>query len=280
MSGRGMYGTEKRSRSPISRRKIAGAVAVLIVASGFLFVYNYGLPATSFHFELEYPQHVSRTSVFLSLTSLDDCLVNISFVDDPDLVYRMDIKLSEPAFASDAFVHTVSHNWERGGGQMMISFAGSIIRATMTKILVDEVQLVLGSATPYDLVVRGSNVTSTITFGNNMIGSDSSLNYQATGPSLTLIFTEDMVFFNSGMEVSMLYDLPDYVNLLVDLPHGVNGSLLTTSILDREFVSGWTYRSVSFPPDVTKYSTDPSDPEPLLSLYINAVYRVRAWLMD
>ena len=54
----------------------------------------------------------------------------------------------------------------------------------------------------------------------------------------------------------------------------------TVSVLDRVFVSGWDYRPVPFPPYATKYSTDPSDPEPLLKLGINAVYRVRAWLLD
>ena len=58
------------------------------------------------------------------------------------------------------------------------------------------------------------------------------------------------------------------------------GTLNTVSVLDREFVSGWDYRLDPYPPYVTTYSTDPSDPEPLLSLWVNAVYRVRAWLLD
>jgi len=279
-TGRGKYGIEKKPKKPINRRKIVGLVIVIIVASGLLFVYNYGLPSTSFHSELWYPQQISKSSVFFSISLLYDCTLNISFVDEEDLVYRMDIRLSEPAFASDAFVLTVSHSWARGYGSVSVSFKGAIIRTTATPVLVEEVQLVLGSATPYDILISGSNVNSSITFGNNMTASESSLFYSATGSNLNISFTEDMVFGSSGMEVRVSEDLPDYVNLFADLPSGVNGTLSTTSVLERVLVNGWTYRPDPYPPYVTTYSTNSLNPEPLLSLQVDAVYRVRAWLVD
>lgn len=278
-SGRGSFGIEKveKKRRPISTKKIAGAGVTVLILMGVLFFYYNGFPAQSFHWELKVSQSNTPTDVWVLLSELHDCILNVSFVDDPELIYGMDVELSESAFASTAFEHTVSYDW--GADHPRIIFQGAIVQQAMTRVLVDEVKLVLGSAVPYSIGVSGENVTSTFSFGNNMVGSDSFVSYRASGPHLTMVFTEDIVFSDTGMEVSISGgSVPDYVYLDVDLVDEVSGVVSFDGNLYLHENIGWTKESgfSSF----TTYSTDPSQPEPLLSVFIQNVYGVHLWLRN
>jgi hypothetical protein len=279
VSGRGLYGTEKKAARTISRKKLAAVGITAIILIGVLFVYNYGFPAASFHFELKYPESAVRGTASVSISNLYDCVLNVSFVDDPDLVYKMDVKLSKPAFAADAFKLTVNKYWQ--SGSVSVIFSGAIIRTTATPVLVDEVQLILGTATPYYIGVRGENVNSSITFSNNMRGSGSWLVYLATGPSLTLQFTEDMVFSGEEMEISVgtgSPDKPDNIYLSLDLPDGVNGIASFSKPLYIHANSGWTLDSQL--PSSATYVTANNDQQPRIGLTLSAMDSVHVWLSD
>lgn len=111
------------------------------------------------------------------------------------------------------------------------------------------------------------------------MGSDASLYYSATGTSVSLIFTEDMVFSDTGMEVICGGDSrPDYIYLYADLPDGVSSVATFREPLYLQASNGWAYRSQFL--DEVSYSTDPLEPEPLLGFGIRAKYGIYAWLSD
>lgn len=279
LSGRGTFGVEKveKERRPISRKKIASAGVTALILMGVLFLYYNGFPTKSFHWELMVSQDNAPTDAWVILSELHDCILNVSFVDDPDLIYSMDVELSESAYASAAFEHTVSYDW--GADHPRIIFQGAIIQEAMTRVLVDEVKLVLGSAVPYSIGVSGENVTSTFNFGNNMIGSDSYVYYRSSGPYLTMVLTEDMVFSVTGMEVSISgAHVPDNVYIDVDLVDGVNGVVRFDGSLYLHENIGWTEETDYS--SYTTYSTDPSKPEPLLAVFMQNVDWVHLWLRN
>jgi hypothetical protein len=145
---------------------------------------------------------------------------------------------------------------------------------------IKNLHVILGSGVPYEIVVpSSSDMNATFTYGNNAVGSDASLFYSASGSLLNLVFTEDMVFSDSGMEVTVgSAGLSDYVYLYVDLPDGVNGVAGFREPLSLHSSDGWAYHSQFM--GTVSYRTDPLTPQPLLELSIQAVYRIHAWLLE
>jgi hypothetical protein len=265
--GRGTYGVEKKEpRKPINRRKLVGVVVVVSILLGVLFFVNYGFPALSFHREARNP-NTQHSHVTLWLTDLQDSILDVSFVDDSDLIYRMDIELFNPSFAASAFELTI----EASRTQVRFNALVAIRR----------VMLVLGSATPYDILVGGSNVTGTFVFGNNMKGSDTELHYSATGV-VNLTLTEDIEFLGGEMRViaGTQLGLPDYVYIDVDVIEGLNGQITFNGPFSLHSSTGWEYYS-SFFDDVT-YRTSSYDPfnNTILQIGTWAEQMVYAWLSD
>lgn len=266
--GKGMYGVEKKeNKIPINRRKLAGAgVAILIVVSMLFFYYN-GFPADSFHLEKRDSQS-PPSSVWINLNELHDCVLNVSFLDDPALLYAFDIELSDTVFASEAFTFTVE-DW----GYPKITFQGAIIQTTAHPVYVDKVSLVLGSACPYFIGVSGENVTSTFHFGNNMTGSGTYVNYWAEGPYLAMTFTENMKFSNTGLEVHIEDISMVYID--IDLVDGVNGLVASDGPQFIHYNNGWVSDSDYW---WNRWCTDPSNPEPLLSVGASDCDEMHLWL--
>ena len=253
----------------MNRKTVAVVLALIIVGAGTAFIL-FPPSSDNFHFDVEFPEG-DYTRVLLWLTTIQDCTLNVSFIDDPDLLYNLDVELYGSHPAASAFDMTVS-DFGENSHLLEVRFEG--------KTSIKTLQLVLGSGVPYEIIVpSSSDMNATFTFGNNAVGSDASLFYTATGSIVNLIFTEDMVFSENGMEVICGTDSrPDYIYLYVDLPDGVNGAAGFREPLSLHSSTGWAYHSQFL--DTVSYRTDPLNPEPLLELSIQAVYRVHTWLSD
>ncbi len=253
----------------MNRKMITTVVILVIVGAGATLVL---LPPTSdtFHFEFEYPEG-DRYPVQLWLTDIQDCTLNVSFVDDADLLYDIDVELYGAYSASSAFELSIN-DYRVNSGWVEVRFEG--------KLSIKSLYVVLGSGVPYEIIVpASSDMNATFVYGNNAVGSDASLFYSATGSILSLIFTEDMVFSDTGMEVAIgSAGEPDYVYLSTDLPDGVAGVGTFREPFYLQSNSGWAFRSQFI--DTVTYSTDPLKPEPLLGFGIRAKYGIYAWLSD
>jgi hypothetical protein len=261
---------DARRMSTMNRKTIATVLILIVVGGGAVFLF---VPwsSNSFHLEGTHPDGAKR-SAYLWLTDLQDCALNVSFVDDLDLLYSIDVELYEPSPAPSAFELTVN-DYRTQSGVMDIRFEGILS--------IKSLQVTLGSGVPYTIVVSSSssNVNATITYENNVIGSGASLNYKATGSYVNLFITEEMVFSNTGMEIIIGgTGRPDLIYLHTDLPDGVNGLATFKEPLYIQSNTGWAFRS-QFLDEVT-YSTDPLNNEPLLGMGIRAEYGVYAWLSD
>lgn len=252
----------------MNRKTVAVVLALIIVGAGTAFIL-FPPSSDNFHFDVEFPEG-DYTRVLLWLTTIQDCTLNVSFIDDPDLLYNLDVEMYGSHPAASAFDLIVS-DFGENSHLLQVHLEG--------KTSIKTLQLVLGSGVPYQIMVSGSDVNATFVYGNNVLGSESHLHYYATGSIVNLIFTEDMVFSDTGMEVICgTNSRPDYVYLYVDLPDGVNGVAGFREPLSLHSSNGWAY-SHSVLNNVI-YETDPLNPEPLLELSIIAVYRVHAWLSD
>jgi len=252
----------KKHMSAMNRRAIAVVLALIIAGAGTI-LFLLPRSSSSFHLEAEYTG-AGVDPIYLWLTDIQDCNLTISFVDEPSLLYSIDVELYEAAPSSSAFVLTVEEWFD-------IRFEASM---SMKRL-----QVVLGSGVPYKIVVSGSDVNATFVYDNDVIGSGASLNYGATGSFISLTFTENMTFTDTGMEVSVgLPEEADIAYLHIDLPDGVNGAASFREPIYLHSNSGWV-SSTGFPGIVT-YRTDPLDTEPLLEIGIRAVHGVHAWLSD
>jgi len=240
-------------------RKAVAVVLVLIILGTGSFLILFPRSSNSYHFEEQIPEgDVYRYSIWLK--DIRDCTLNVSFIDDPDLLYNLDIGLYESHPEDSAFDLSIT---DYGGTYRIyqVSFEG--------KVRIRTIQLILGSGVPYEIVVSGSDVNSTFVYSNNAVGSDASLYYSATGSNVNLIFTENMSFNESGMEITVGSDAQtDYVNLYVDLPDGIYGGATFREPLYLQSNTGWAFRSQFI--DSVTYSTDPLNPEPLLGFGIRA----------
>jgi hypothetical protein len=248
--------------STMNRRAVAIVLALIVVGAGTVILL---LPQSlsSFHLEADYTGE-GVDPIYLWLTDIQDCNLTVTFTDNPDLLYSIDIDLYEAAPSSSAFVLTVEE-WFDIRFQAILS--------------IKSLQVTLGTGVPYKIVVSGTDVNATFIYDNNVIGSGASLNYGATGSFISLNFTEDMVFSDTGMEVRVgATGEADIAYLHTDLPDGVNGEATFREPLSLHSVIGWVYRS-GFLNEVT-YSTDPLNTEPLLEIGIRAVYGVHVWLSD
>jgi hypothetical protein len=251
----------------MNRRAVAVVLALIIVGAGTVLLL---LPRSDTHHGLirGLPEG-SYTRVTFHLNDIQDCSMNVSFIDDPELLYSLDVQLYEPSPAASAFDLTVSE----GTNPLQVTFVG--------KVRIKEIRLVLGSGMPYGVGVLGSNVNATVVYGNSAIGSGASFNFQTTGSFVDLQFTESLVFTSEGMEVGVGnagVGRPDNVYLSLDLPDGVNGIGSFSKPLSIHANTGWTL-DFEMPSSIT-YVTENHDQQPRIGLALRAEYSVHVWLSD
>jgi hypothetical protein len=254
----------------MNRRVVALVLIFVVVGAGtvlLLFPRN----SASFHLSAEYPDG-EKEPVYLYLLDLEECALNISFIDDPDLLYDMNIELDGSHPASSTFDLIVkdyrdSNNWMEVDFREVRSVTG--------------LQVVLGSGVPYWIVVTGTSVNATVVYGNNVLGSDASFDYRATGTYVNMIMTEDVVFASEGMEVDVGtggVGMPDSIYFNLDLPEGINGIGSFSKPLYIHANTGWSWYSEGG--RFISYSTPESSLQPLVEIVLSAEYSVHVWLSD
>lgn len=258
--------------TPGTMNEMTVAIVIVIVVVGATAAVML-IPQSSSTYHLEAAYLVGeRTPVGLSFSGVTDCTLDISFVDNPDLLYAIDVWLYEPLLPSSAFHLTLTDDRDQSGA-VSVLFEG----VARIKCL----QVVLGSGVPYNILVASpcSDMETTIVYTNNMIGTNATLDYSATGSSLDLTFTEDMIFSERGMDVTVGETaLADTVYLSVNLVDGVNGRAVLSTPLTIHQNTGWVNRSTFL--DQVTYNTNSLNPEPLLNIDIRAAEDVYAWLTD
>ncbi|TFH03181.1 MAG: hypothetical protein E4H14_17045 [Candidatus Thorarchaeota archaeon] len=252
----------------MEKQKLIASVISVTAVVGVLIVFV-GIPAvqTHFHYERAYPAGETR-HVWLRVWDFSEHVeVNVTFVDDPNLMYRIDVIqeiageqhrliYQEPAF--DPTVVTVK------------------VIATGEE-RVESINIILGTGTPYDFSFDGiMNVT--MVYDNNAMISprtgdtinegDADIYAECYGGTFTFIMTEDVQFNNTGMKVKA--GTGTNLQLAIDLPEGMNGRLecpwepLTYLVTD-----GWYLLSSGFGQS-TFYGTI-STSEPLLDIIGNSL---------
>ncbi len=243
-------------------RYIAAAViAIVVVGVGSIAFFSY---SSDFHAE---NRSVPDTNYSMWIYA-DNCNVSISFRDDEALFYAFDVHLASPDFASNAYTietKSVTHQ--------------VIFRGTS---LVESIDLVLGTGIGYDIVVSGENLVTNMTYSNSAVVNGVSVLISQSG---SLEFTLDESIAATGnLELETggsTTTTPDLMILNIDLPSGTNGVL---NVNDGSGVSirdntGWVRRVPPF--DRIEYSTDASNPSPLVSIFsMQDVDSVIAWLAD
>jgi len=220
----------------MDRRKITslGVVTILVGA----FVYFVGIPAvqTQFHYEQGYPVNETKYIVFW----IDDFHttakeVNIGFIDDPHLMYRIDVTQNEPG----RHHYVQYYNWED-------SILVKLVGADNEKVTA--IDIILGTGTSYDIWIEGDEMDVTLTYSNGAIidpnnpDSDDIFVNNNNG-NFTFIMTED-VTLTSNATGALFVNVNYCTNtaVVVDLPEGLNGQLEARFWLDYVdlTLNGWS----------------------------------------
>jgi hypothetical protein len=255
----------------MERKQIAIVLAVVIIVAGAAYFLVLDPTSSTFHFEENYPS-TDRLFFLLFLSDLEDTTIVIKFANDSTLWYSMDILLYEPARASTAFEMSRTDSTYLGLGLAGIARIQSI-------------NVTLGNAVSLSIAVEGENLTTSLTYDNGakLGSSQTDLSYRASG-ILDVTFTEDVTFSELGAEMRIApegspYRVTDVVYMSIDLPEGLNGDIRLNGDTNRHTyqLDGWSFTGVL--PLSPRYSTDPTNPSPLLDIYIHAG-TAHLWLSD
>ena len=250
----------------MEKQKLIASVISVTAVVGVLIVFV-GIPAvqTHFHYERAYPAGETK-HVWLSVERFSVPIeVNVTFVDDPLLMYRIDV-VQEIAGQHHTLVYQ-EPSWDP-----------TVITVNLIGIgddRVESINVVLGTGTTYDMSFSGQTMNVTVVFDNNAVISprdndpnDFDINAQCYGGIFTFIMTEDVQFNNTGIRVEA--GTGTNLQLAIDLPEGMNGRLecpwepLTNLVTD-----GWYLLSSGFGQS-TFYGTSSTN-EPLLDIIGNSL---------
>jgi hypothetical protein len=239
----------------LDKRLIAGIVIVVIGVSitGVLFL----LPRPTIQY------HKTTTADYadykVGIHNIRDCDINVSFTDNPTLLYTMTI---ETDGSSNFYLHEDSYqtllNYYEGPG--LAQWSGE-------EVSVKSIDLLLGTGKAYKLDFWGTRLNVTFNYGNGaVIGQNSFVwlhsdngtvvvNYDGTDvDDSTLGDSSDPVRidFDLGTQHLIGYDLV-YAELNIDLPYFYYGDLDINSETFNVTMSGWN-RTLN--PDIESYFTD------------------------
>jgi len=227
---------------------VVGAAVIVVAVVGVLVVFV-GLPLTQtqFHYERQYPVGETRY-VLLYISDFDTTPTDISinFVDNPDLMYSIDVEQYQPGHH-----HSTEYNvWDEH-----ISID---VRQTNGGSQTSSIDITLGTGTSYVIAIAGSSELYVSVEYNNgaVLGEHAMLDLSCINSTLDFVFTENVNFTTVGLSVRTQRDID--VTVDIDLPSGMNGILthpMFTSFSGT--MVGWGQTSL------TEISTS-STSEPLL----------------
>jgi hypothetical protein len=222
------------------------AVLVFLVIIG-AFIIHYQIFSNSSQVQFYYEDNLPETwirgsNLQLYCNNLHDTNVTISFQNNRDLWYSIDITLYEPSHPSKAFLWRT----QKIGIVELDAFQR-----------VESIVIVLGTGGYYDLFLNGENVNASVTYSNEVFLANSTDDdstgtflFCATG-KLYFALNENVDCSEGGLDVivgsrsicgTWLY--PDEVYLDIDVPDGLCGSLSIYDPTVQCFSEniGWYYR--------------------------------------
>ncbi|MGQ4911596.1 MAG: hypothetical protein ACP6KW_05445 [Candidatus Thorarchaeota archaeon] len=240
--------------------RVKAAVVMMVVVSGLAVGLLVVLPLPSLLHHYEVKVQEGRNFFAVTLSDLEDTNLSITFVDDPSLLYTMDIALYEPATPAEAY------------GYHPTSSYYPLLEA---KVRIRSLNVTLGTGVEYFINLDGINLNSMIIFDNGAISEGYTLNYQGTG-RLDLVLTENITLTR---DISLSvggrdgFNYMTFLHLDVDLPPSVGGSLFFSdaTIAFTENV-GWEYDGIS------SYRTPSGSPR--IEIYVGRCHHIYARLHD
>ncbi|MHA2047576.1 MAG: hypothetical protein ACW99G_22575 [Candidatus Thorarchaeota archaeon] len=236
-------------------RNIIVAVAVIsILGIGSLVILNPGIfgPSTTLHYESNLRITGYGHALHLFISGIQDCEFSLSFEDNEDLLYRIDVELWDTTEVL-YFTH-YTHTWDP---QVHINGENNWGHTTRVKTM----SVVLGTGLSHNLQLGSysSNVTGVVTYGNNVtVGEYAEFAYWFPG-SLHFEFTENVTVTTGYFEIFM-GDRDDRnsmssVVLDIDLPDGMDGIADFKADSIGVSGSGWTMTSSTISPRSETYRT-------------------------
>ncbi len=224
---------------------LAGIVIVVVATVGIVVVLDpWG---TELHFRQEYTGG-EDTKVLLTIWSLRDCNLTVSFVNDTSLLFDIQASLYEPSDTLSV-THESSDYWliEGRGRQKRID-------------------ILLGTGVCYDINIgEGTNLNTTITVGNGAIIDGQSIKALHTGVVRFSFREQNEPDIRSGFGVTLGFQPYTPTALVdIDLPNNMDGELRAgDSPISFVAISGWYSRGFG------KYSTATHEGNHLMEMVCN-----------
>jgi hypothetical protein len=252
------------SRGNMARKLMAGGTIialVIAVVSGILVFEPF-----STHYEASV--HKNNTRAFFHIDEPEDGNISIGFVDDPTLLYSIDFE-QHPFGPRPYMSYFGNRDWP------------TVVVGVICNGPVNSIDIILGTGVSYDIVVRGSNLSTIITYDNGALVGGNYYNHYASG-TLLFNFTENVNVTADNMEVDFksisgnLETDPLHIAFVIDLPDGMDGSIKLGranyfNIVDS---TGWWHRGFDI------YSTAVTIESPALVIDGDHTSSVLAWLYN
>lgn len=203
------------------KRRTAAIVLTLMVTVSVLTVgIGIVMAGTIYSFQEHVPREASQAALIIS--ELTDCNLTITFIDEPNLLYRIDIEYYEPVPIWSAYPpHKITVGPVAAGAQIYPSQRVRSLNVTV------------GPAVYWLDFHRCYNLNSTIVY-DGAVELNQTLRYYASG-SLDVIVTEDI---RNGIGADIT---SDEVRLDITVPTGFAGCVFFQSDSVTVERTGWAY---------------------------------------
>lgn len=242
----------------MKRQLVAIGIVVLIMGSVGVYLYLFPM-GTSFHYEKT--DTADNAEYRVGVRNIRDCRINVSFVDDGNLLYSFDIEMY--GFSSS----TAYYIYEDDTSVLLNYYTGPArTEWTGEETRIKSLNFLLGSGKAYNIILGGTNLTASITYSNGaLIGQTTYLHYLAVESSAvfiydgydvdvtTLGFEDDPVRLDANLGGQGEYTLVSAV-VDIDLPYFYFGDVDIVSEDVTVSASGWTWSEV-----VDSYFTEDVD---------------------
>ncbi|MHA2603505.1 MAG: hypothetical protein AM324_015400 [Candidatus Thorarchaeota archaeon SMTZ1-83] len=165
----------------MKRQLVAVGIVLLVIGSVgvYLFLFPMG---TSFHYEKA--GTADNAEYRVGVRNIRDCEINVSFVDDSDLLYSLDIEMYGFSSSTAFYIYeddtSVLLNYYTGPAQT--EWTGDETR-------IKSLDIVLGIGKAYNIILAGINLTASITYSNGaLIGQSTYLHYLAVESSTVFVY--------------------------------------------------------------------------------------------
>jgi hypothetical protein len=228
---------------------VIGICIIFIISAVGIMVYPWNPVSSQFYYERQF-EPSDHEEVRISIRDFEDTNITISFVDDPTLLYRLNITLYSPG--SSPRVRT-----ERLYEHIRMTIDDPPDR-------IQDITLLLGTSAYYGITVIGQNLNTTITHDNGARLEWQEITYLATG-IFRFKLTEDVNFTDEGLWVQTGSTGPDLVILDLNLPAGLMGFMAAPNV--TLIINEWPHHFTDF--GYEHYHSAPTVTHPFLRLDID-----------